>query len=315
VGECGGWWGKNFSSDFVAGWVGCYNRRIMIFRSLLLALLVMLPMRAQNLASMMEEWRKPFPAHRVVGNVYYVGTNDLACFLIATPEGHMLVNTGLADSVPMIQKSIESLGFRFEDVKILLTTQVHFDHVAAMQEIKKLTGAKMLATAGDAPVLEDGGKSDYHLGKDYWFAPVKVDGVLQDGQKITLGKTEVTVLLHPGHTKGSVSYSLAIPEGGKTYRVLIANMGSINSGVALVGNKKYPAIAEDYARTFKSQKSLECDVFLASHASQYRLHEKYKPGAEYKPETFVDPAGYRRAVENAEASYLEQLARDQKKGR
>ena len=257
------------------------------------------------------DWTRPFPAHRVIGNLYYVGTYDLACFLITTPKGNILINTGVDGSVPMIKTSIESLGFKFKDTKILLTTQAHVDHVAGMAEMKRLTGAKLLATDGDAPVLEDGGKSDYlWTTQEYRFAPVKVDGRIKDGQKIALGGTELTAYSHPGHTRGSASYGLTIAENGRTYRVLIANMGSINPGTVLIGNKKYPQIADDYARTFREQKKLDCDIFLSSHASQYQLHEKWKPAQAYSPDTFLDPAGYKAAVSRAETSYLEWLAKE-----
>jgi len=257
------------------------------------------------------EWSRPFQAHRVVGHVYYVGTSDLACFLIVTPQGNILINTGLADSVPLIRKSISDLGFRLEDVRWLLTTQAHYDHVAAMAEIKRLTGARILASEADAVLLEDGGKSDFHFGAaEYNYAPVDVDDHIKDGQKLKLGGVEITAYLHAGHTKGSMSYGLTVREGGRDYRVLIANMGTINEGVKLLGEKNYPKIAEDYARTFERQKALVCDVFLSSHASQYGLHKKYAPGAAYDPQRFVDPEGYRRAVEGAESNYRKQLAQE-----
>lgn len=211
----------------------------------------------------------------------------------------------------MIASSIESLGFKVNDTRILLTTQAHNDHVAGMAEMKRMTGAKLLATDGDAPVLEDGGKSDY-LWTDpkYRFTPVKVDGRIKDKQKISLGGIDLIVYSHPGHTRGSVSYGITVAENGRNYRVLIANMGSINPGTLLIGNKKYPNISEDYARTFREQKKLECDIFLSSHASQYQLHEKWKPGQAYSPDTFVDPEGYKAAVGRAETAYQEWLAKE-----
>jgi metallo-beta-lactamase class B len=257
------------------------------------------------------DWTRPFPAHRIVGNVYYVGTYDLACFLVTTPRGNILINTGVQGSAPMIQSGIESLGFKVKDTKILLTTQAHYDHVAGMAAMKRLTGAKFLATDGDAPVLEDGGKSDpLFTTPEFRFEPVRVDARIKNGQKITLGGTELTVYEHPGHTRGSASYALTISENGRTYHILIANMGSINPGTILIGNKKYPSIADDYARTFREQKKLECDIFLSSHASQYRLHDKWKPGQAYSPGTFVDPQGYRDAVASAEAAYFNWLAKE-----
>ena len=267
-------------------------------------------MFAQGAVQSPEEWRRPFAAHRVIGNVYYVGTYDLACFLIVTPQGNILINTGLEDSVPLIRKSIVDLGFKLEDVRWLLTTQAHYDHVAAMAEMKRLTGARMLASRADAVLLEDGGKSDFHFGPEYGYAPVKVDERIADGQKLRLGGVELTAYVHGGHTRGSLSYGLTVHEGGKDYRVLIANMGSINPGVKLLHNARYPEIADDYARTFERQKALACDVFLSSHASQYELHRKYTPGAAYDPERFVDPAGYRSAVEKAENSYRRQLSEE-----
>jgi metallo-beta-lactamase class B len=265
---------------------------------------------AAQTSSTPENWRKPFPAHRIAGNVYYVGTYDLACFLITTPQGQMLINTGLEDSAAMIRAGIEQLGFKFRDIKILLTMQAHYDHVAALAQVKRLTGASVAATEGDAPVLEDGGRSDFHFGPKQQFAPVKVDRILRDGDKVALGGTELTVHLTPGHTKGSASYSMRVADQGRSYNVLFANMETINPGVKLVGNSKYPQIADDYARALRVQKSLPCDIFLAAHASQYSLHEKYK--GKYDPAAFVDPEGYKRAVTSYERAYLDQLAREKR---
>jgi metallo-beta-lactamase class B len=277
-----------------------------MIRSLLLGVVVVSSVAQPN-----PEWTTPFPAHRIIGNVYYVGTYDLACYLIATPEGNILINTGLEGSAPLIKSSVESLGFQLKDTKILLATHAHYDHTAAMAEIKRITGARFLASDADVPTFEDGGKSDYlFTDQKFRFAPVNVDGRLKDGQKISLGGTELTVYSHPGHTRGSVSYGLTIIENVRNYHVLIANMGSINPGTILIGNKKYPQVADDYAQTFRSQKSLECDIFLSSHASQYRLHQKWKPGQAYSPDTFVDPEGYKAAVAGAETNYLEWLAKE-----
>jgi metallo-beta-lactamase class B len=180
-----------------------------------------------------------------------------------------------------------------------------------MAEMKRLTGARFLATEGDKQVLEDGGKSDpLFTSPESRFTPVKVDGTIKDGQKISLGGTQLIAYSHPGHTRGSASYGLTIAENGRNYRVLIANMGSINPGTILIGNKKYPQINDDYARTFRQQKLLECDIFLSSHASQYQLHDKWKPGQPYNPDTFVDPQGYKAAVLRAEAAYREWLAKE-----
>jgi metallo-beta-lactamase class B len=258
------------------------------------------------------EWSKPFTPHRVIGPVYYVGTADLACFLITSPGGHMLLNTGLADSTAQIRKNIESLGFKLTDVKMLLTNQAHFDHVAAMAEIKKLSGAQMVSTEADKAALEDGGRSDFFLGKDYMFAPVKVDRVIKDGEILKVGGNELHTHLTPGHTRGSVSYTMRVRENGRDYTVMFANIGSV-IGAQLIGNARYPRIAEDFERTFRVQKALAADVFLAAHGSQYRMQQKYKPA--YSPETFVDTEGYKRAVAESEAKFQAQLRQEQAKVR
>jgi metallo-beta-lactamase class B len=258
------------------------------------------------------DWSKPFPPFRVVSNLYYVGTYDLASYLITTPQGHILINTGLADSVPIILANVETLGFKFSDIKILLATHGHFDHAAGLAEIKRLTGAKMMIEEGDVSVLESGGKTDFRWGNDpnARFEPVKVDRAFKDGDQITWGGTTLTAHLHPGHSKGATSFSLNAVEGGKTYRVLIANMGSINPGVKVSGMPQYPEITADYARTFHDQKEMKIDIWLASHASQFHMHDKYKPGDAYDPNRFVDPVGYLRSVEELEKVYRDQLARE-----
>ena len=263
-------------------------------------------------AAQPDGWAKPFPGHRVIGNLYAVGTYDLASFLITSQDGHILINTGLEDSTSLIRENIESLGFRLEDVRILLTTQAHWDHTAALAEIKEIADAEMWATAGDAPVLEDGGFSDPHFGGRESFAPVNVDRILTDGEVIELGETRLTVLETPGHTVGSPSYTMTVRAGERDYAVVIANMGSINEGKRLVVDPTYPGVAEDFAETFRRQKLLPVDVWVASHGSQYGLHEKYEPGQAYDPDTFVDPEGFFAEVERLERVYLEQVASERR---
>ncbi len=267
---------------------------------------------AAPLAAQPDGWTRPFPGHRVIGDLYYVGTYDLAAFLVTSNDGHFLINTGLEDSVPLIRESIESLGFRLEDVEVLLTTQAHWDHTAALAEIKEITGAEMWATAGDAPVLEDGGFSDPHFGGRESFPPVAVDRVIEDGEVLELGRTRLEVLASPGHTAGSVSYTMAVYENGVDYDVIIANMATINEGKRLVVDPTYPGMADDLAETFRRQKALSIDVWVASHGGQYNLHDKYEPGQRYHPDTFVDPDGFRAEVERLEQLYLDQLAAEQR---
>ena len=270
-----------------------------------------LPIAAQQNA----EWTRSFPPFRILGNIYWVGTWDLSTYLISTPEGNILINTGMPETVPQILNNVEQLGFKLSDTKILTATHGHVDHVAGMAELKRLTGAKLIISAPDVELLESGGKKDFRFGgsPSANFEPVKVDQSFKNGDKISLGGTELTAHLNPGHTKGATSFTLDVNEAGKTYHVIIANMGSINPGVKMRGMPTYPNIAADYARTFHDQKEMKIDVFLASHASQFRMHEKYKPGDPYDPNRFVDPKGFQDSVERLEKAYRAQVAAESAK--
>jgi metallo-beta-lactamase class B len=260
------------------------------------------------------DWSRPFEPFRIVGNVYWVGTYDLSSYLITSPEGHLVINTGLLDSVPQILGSIEKLGFKPSDVRILTATHAHWDHVAGLARLKKATGARVYMSAPDAEVLESGGRTDFRWGNDpsARFEPVTVDRRLQHGDRITLGGNDLTLHLHAGHTKGASSFTFTVADGGRSYSVGIINMGSINPGVRVSGMPQYPDIREAYARTFAAQKTLTLDIWLSSHASQFSMHDKHKRGDAYNPARFVDPAGFRAAVTSLEAVYLKQLATEQK---
>ena len=262
-----------------------------------------------------EDWIKTFPPVRIVGNVYYVGTYDLAVYLITSPQGHILINTGVNDSVAPIRANIEALGFKLTDVKLLLATHGHWDHVGAMAELKRLTSAPMYMHEADADMLESGGGVDYRYpnGRGPIYAPVKVDRRLKDGDKLSSGGLELVVHHHPGHTKGATSFTFSVNEGGKTYNVLLVNMGSINPGVLVSGMPGYPEITEAYARTLAKQKQLKPDIYLSSHAAQFDLHKKYKPGDPYDPQRFVDPDGYQFKIQFYEKRYLAQLQREREK--
>lgn len=265
-----------------------------------------------QLSAQNEAWSRPFPGHRVIGNLYAVGTYDLSVFLLTSDQGHILINTGLEDSTAQIRANIESLGFRLEDVRILLIQQSHWDHTAALAEIKEITGAEMWALADDARVLEDGGFSDPHFGGRESFKPVSVDKIISEGDLIELGEIRLRVYEHAGHTEGSSSYSMRVNEAGRDYNVLIANMGTINAGKKLLVDPTYPGVAEDFADTYRRQKAMDVDVWVAAHGGQYGLHDKYKVGQAYSPDTFVDPDGFLAAVERLEQRYLEQLAEERR---
>lgn len=251
-----------------------------------------------------EEWVKPYQPFRVAGNLYYVGTYDLACYLITTTQGNILINTGLASSLSQIRENIESLGFKFSDTKVLLTTQAHYDHVGAMAAIKKMTHAKMMVNEKDADVLADGGSSDFAFGGNgKMFEPVKADRLLHDGDTIRLGDMQVVMLHHPGHTKGSSSYLFTVKDDQRYYRVLIANMPTIVVEKKFADVITYPGIAADYAYTFNAMKNISFDIWLASHASQFNMHDKHKPGDAYDPGVFVDKQGYIEALNELQKQY------------
>lgn len=243
--------------------------------------------------NMHPEWSKPYPAFRIAGNLYYVGTSDLACYLIVTPKGNILINTGLASSGSAIKKSIETLGFKLANTKILLNTQAHFDHMGAMAAIKKLTKAKLMMDEGDVAMATEGGSSDYASKGDVEvYEPVKVDRVLHNGDTIKLGGMQLIMLHHPGHTKGSCSYLFVVKDKKRKYRVLIANMPTIITDENFSDISAYPNIAKDYAYTLNSMKHLTFDIWLASHASQFDLVNKHKPGSAYNPAAFMNKKKY-----------------------
>lgn len=254
------------------------------------------------------DWSKPYQPFRIAGNLYYVGSYDLASYLIVTSKGNILINTGLAASDTMIKRNIERLGFNFSDIKILLTTQAHFDHMGAMAAIKKQTGARLMVDDKEVSVLEDGGNSDYELGgHGMLYAPVKADRLLHDGDTVQLGDTKLIMLHHPGHTKGSCSFLFDTKDEQRSYRVLIANLPTIITDRKFSEIPAYPTIAQDYIYTINSMKKLSFDLWVASHASQFNLHDKYKPGDGYKPSAFMDKEAYYNALDELEKKLDEKL--------
>lgn len=269
-------------------------------RRLLMVLVLVLALGSLAIAD------EPFPAHRIVSNVYYVGSKALAIYLIETPEGHILINSGFEETVPLIRASVESLGFKMRDVKILLESHAHSDHVAGHARLKELTGAKVFVMRGDDNVITSGGVGQYFYPGDRWPA-CEVDRVLKDGDEIKLGGTTLVARLTPGHTRGCTTWTWKAADGGKNYNVVVIGSPNVNPGYRLVDNQDYPKIAEDFAKTFEVLKSLPCDVFLGAHGEYYGMiakHERLK-GADKNP--FLDPEGYRAYVELKEKAFRKTL--------
>jgi metallo-beta-lactamase class B len=260
------------------------------------------------------EWTEPFPPHHIIGNVYYVGSKGLASFLITTPGGNILINSSLESSVPLIRASVEKLGFRFSDTKILLISHGHWDHCAGSALVKELTGAKYMVMDADVPEIEAGGKGNFQYGNSpgSLFKPAKVDRVLHDGDQVKLGDTVLVAHLTPGHTKGCTSWTMRVREGSKTYHVVIVGSPNVNTGYKLVNNALYPKIAQDYERTFRTLRALPCDVFLGAHGSYSGMEAKFARVKDGAPNPFIDPDGYRSYVAEREEAFRNELKKQSK---
>ncbi len=256
-------------------------------------------------------WTKPFPPHRIAGNLYYVGSEDLASYLIVTPKGNILINSSLQASVALIRNSIRQLGFKFSDTKVLLISHAHYDHCGGSARVKQLTGAKYFVMDADVPVVESGGKEDFQYGADptTQYPQAKVDRVLHDGDTVRLGGVVLTAHKTAGHTKGTTTWTMDELQGGKTLHVVIVGSPNVNPGYKLVNNRAYPQIADDYRRGFHVLKALPCDVFLGAHGGYYDLVHKYARMKKGEKHVFVDPDGYKSYIADREQAFEAELAR------
>jgi len=290
-------------------------------RRLAAAVLVLLVLATPALARAQADpasraMNQPMAPFRIVGNVYYVGASDVTSFLIATPAGHILLDGGFVETAPQIAANVERLGFKLSDVKVLLASHAHYDHVGGLAELKRRTGAALAASAADALLLGRGGHGDFRFGDSLTFPPVVADRILKDGDTVSLGGTVMTARLTPGHTPGNTTWTTTATERGKTYAVAFMGSMSINPGVVLLGNPNYPGIAGDYARSFQVMKTLPCEVFLGPHGSFFDLAGKARRlAAGEAPNPFVDPAGCRAYLARFEAAYEDQLRREKRAAR
>jgi len=259
-----------------------------------------------------DSWKPAMPPRRLIGNIYYVGMKGVSSFLITTSEGHILIDTCFTDSVSQIRRNIQQLGFRESDIKVLLSSHAHADHVGGHLEMKLCSGnnAQIVASAADGRLMKSGGAEDFSpFPKELMsYPPVMLDRVVKDGDTVTLGGVTLTAHLTPGHTKGATTWTMPLKEGDRTYHVVFFSSTTIVAPTRLVNNPDYPEIAEDYAATFKKLKALPCDVFFAPHAEQFGLAsklERLEPGAGVNP--FIDPAGWQRLISDAESAYQRQL--------
>jgi len=258
------------------------------------------------------KWNQPVKPFKIIGNVYYVGAAEVSSYLITTSQGHILLDSGFAETVPQIKQNVAQLGFRMEEVKVLITSHSHADHVGGIALLKQATGAKLMVSEADAEALARGGKNDPNFGDRFAFEPVVTDRKLRDGDTVQLGDVTLTARLTPGHTKGCTTWTMKVREGGKQYDVLIIGSTSV-PGYKLIGNTGYPNIVEDYESSFRLLKTLRCDVFLAPHGSFFALHEKIKRlGEPQNP--FINKDDFPRYLERSEQTFRAELQRQQEKG-
>jgi len=248
-------------------------------------------------------WNVPFPPFKVAGPIYYVGTAELAAYLVTTPQGHILIDGGLPESAPLIAEAIGKAGFKVEDVEVLLTTQAHFDHVGSLAALQKMSGGKVMVMTGDAALVEAGGKGDYLFGDKLLFPPAKVDRVLKDGDTVVLGGVTLKAMHTPGHTKGCTTWTTTIRDGGKDLLVVFPGSTSVNAGTVLPSMPTYPTVGADYDRTFAIQAALSPDIWLGAHASFFGLAEKRERQKAGGPNPFIDPEGWKTSVATRRANH------------
>jgi len=278
------------------------NMRLTILFTLLLA--------GAAFGDFTPSWNKPIQPFRIADNLYYVGTNYLASYLITTPAGDVLINPNYEESVPVVKGSVEKLGFHFSDIKIILISHAHDDHAAGCALAKKLSGARLMVMDADVPLIERGGTGDFQYSQ-HW-APTKVDRILHDSSQIQLGGTTLTAHLTPGHTKGCTTWTMEVTDAGKTLHAVIVGSPNVNPGYRLVNNGKYPGIAADYEKCFRVLNALPCDLFLGAHGVYFGMDEKLarlKPGM---TNPFIDQAGYLAYVHEREQVFRKELARQQR---
>jgi metallo-beta-lactamase class B len=294
-----------------------------MFRSLILtpmvAFLLLVPRAGgQSYGPAKAAWTTPIAPFRIADNLYYVGSKDLASYLIVTPAGDILINSSLTNSPPLIENSIRQLGFSVRDVKILLISHAHFDHDAGSAKLLRDTRAKYMVMDADVPVVQSGGRKDFAYPGDH-YPPAHVDRILHDGDQVSLGNATLVAHETPGHTRGCTTWTMQTMLDGKPRNVVIVGSWNVNTGFRLTDRPghpaSYPGIATDYAHTFAVLKSLPCDIFLGAHGSYFNMLAKLdrmKAGA--GDSVWIDPAGYQAAVTERQQAFEAEFKRQQDGG-
>ena len=254
------------------------------------------------------EYLKPVAPFRILGNLHYVGASGVSAFLLTTAAGHVLLDSGPVETLPILEQNIETLGFRLADVKLLLNSHAHYDHCGAFAEIRRRTGARILASDADGEQMKRGGLGDFAYGDDYHYEAFTPDGRVQDGERVQLGDVSLVATLTPGHTRGCTTWSTRIEDAG-TVRDVVFVCGLVVSPFKLTNNPVYPAVAEDARRSIARVRALKADVFLAAHGFWFDLTGKAKRLARGRvPNPFVDPGALGRHLDEVEKDLDEALA-------
>ena len=268
------------------------------------------PAFAQNNAA----WTTPITPFRIADGLYYVGSQDLASYLVVTPQGNILINSSLESSPTLIKKSVEQLGLKYTDIKILLISHSHSDHDAGSARVIKETGAKYMVMDGDVPVVESGGTLDFAYGNSP-YPKAKVDRVLHDGDEVKLGSTVLVAHKTAGHTRGCTTWTMKVKQNSKTLDAVIVGSWNVNPGFRLVDKPQqaasYPGIADDYRKTFVLLKKLPCDVFLGAHGAYFNMLDKLGKAAQAGESVWIDPEGYKAAVAERETAFETELRKQQ----
>lgn len=279
---------------------------------LIIACFFVLPVSAQITSESEWEMTRPVEPFKVIANVYYVGTNDVASYLITSNDGHILIDSGFEETVPLIEASVKKLGFDLKDVKIILNNHAHYDHCGGLRTLKEKTGAKLLAVQEQAEVLATGGANDFRFGGKEIFRPVTADRKIVHGEVITLGENKLITIRTPGHTKGATTWTMRVRDGDRDLEVIFLSSLS-NLDYDLVSNAKYPEIATDFESTFEILLEIKPDVFLGSHAGFFRMNQKFEAmKAAPKENPFVDPEGYKKFVERMREDFRQKLETQKK---
>lgn len=277
---------------------------------LLILVLICAPLLAQQ-DPVSRSWNQPVEPFRIAGNLYYVGASDVTSYLITTPQGHIVLDGGFEETAPMIVASIRKLGFKVEDVRILLNSHAHYDHAGGLAELKRITNATLYASRGDLPMLARGGLDDPQFGNQFPFPPVRADRLLEDEQQISLGGTTLTAHITPGHTRGCTTWTMPV-EG---LDVVFLGSPGVPADYRLTDNPRYPDAVSDYRRQFATLHALRCDIFLGSHGNFFDLEGKRKALAGHqKANPFIDSEGYHRFVAVAERRFEDRVRNEQPVG-